>query len=157
MRFVKESRIQATPSDVFAFHERPGTLERLTPPWEPVVVVRGDGSLRPGNQVILRMRLGPFSLKWVAIHEVYDPPHLFADRQESGPFASWYHEHQFCDDGQGGTQMRDEVEFRLPGGRIGQFLGGGFVLRKLKRVFDYRHEMTRECLETGRPSSEHSQ
>lgn len=149
MRFVKESRIAAPPASVFAFHESPGALERLTPPWEKVELVEGGGSIRPGSRVVLRTRLGPFSLRWVAEHTEYDPPRCFADRQVSGPFASWYHRHLFRDDGSGGTWLRDEVEYEPPLGRLGRWAGASFLDAKLRKMFDYRHDMTRQVVEAG--------
>src|SRR4051794_1923988 len=59
MRFVKESRIAAPPSVVFAFHESAGALERLMPPWEKFERLEGGGSIRPGSRVVLRTRVGP--------------------------------------------------------------------------------------------------
>jgi ligand-binding SRPBCC domain-containing protein len=88
MRFVKESRIAAPIDRVFAFHETPDALIRLTPPWEKVEIEKGGGSIRPGSRVVLITRFGPFRLRWIAEHMEYDPPNLFADRQISGPFAS---------------------------------------------------------------------
>ena len=57
MHFVKESRIAAAPSAVFAFHESRGALERLTPPWEQVELVEGGDSIRPGSRVVLKVKL----------------------------------------------------------------------------------------------------
>ena len=114
MRFVKETRIAATPSQVFAFHESPGALQRLTPPWENVEVVEGGQSIRPGSRVVLTTKLGPVPLRWVAEHTEYEPPRMFADTQLSGPFARWYHRHLFLDDGAGGTLLRDEVDYEPP-------------------------------------------
>jgi ligand-binding SRPBCC domain-containing protein len=147
MLFVKESRIAAPPTVVFAFHERPGALQGLTPPWERVEVIDGGTSILPGSRVVLRTWLGPMPLRWVAEHTEYDPPRSFADRQVRGPFASWYHRHRFLDDGQGGTLLRDEVEFTPPLGWLGRRLGGGFLRRKLQRLFDYRHDVTRRLVE----------
>lgn len=149
MRFVKESRIAAPPERVFAFHESPGALQGLSPPWETVRVVEGGGSLLPGSRVVLESRLGPFPLRWVAEHTEYDPPRLFADVQLRGPFARWRHQHLFLDDGEGGTLLRDEVEFDPPLGRLGRWVLGGFLRRKLQRLFDYRHETTKRIVETG--------
>lgn len=147
MQFVKESRIAAAPALVFAFHESPGALERLTPPWERVEMIEGGTSILPGSRVVLRTWLGPVPLRWVAEHTEYEPPRLFADRQVSGPFASWYHRHRFLDDGRGGTLLRDEVEFTPPLGWLGRRLGGGFLQRKLRKMFDYRHDITRRIVE----------
>jgi ligand-binding SRPBCC domain-containing protein len=149
MHFVKESRIAAPPAVVFAFHEAPGILERLTPPWEPVTVVEGGNSLLPGSRVVLRIHLGPFSVRWVAEHTEYVPGRLFADRQVHGPFARWDHRHLFLDDGAGGTRLRDEVEYEPPLGRLGRWLGGAFIEHTLRKMFDYRHEMTSRIVASG--------
>ena len=149
MHFVKESRIAASPEAVFAFYESQGALKRLTPPWEKVEVVEGGDSIRPGSRVVLRTWLGPLPVRWVAEHTDYDPPHGFADRQVSGPFASWNHRHRFLPDGSGGTVLRDEIDYEPPLGVLGRKLGGGFLEAKLQRLFDYRHETTRRIVEAG--------
>lgn len=149
MRFVKESRIAAAPATVFDFHERPGALECLTPPWEHLELVEGGDSLRPGSRVVMNIRLGPIPLRWVAEHTEYEPGRLFADRQVSGPFASWYHRHLFLDDEAGGTILRDEVDYRPPLGWLGQVLGTRFIEARLNRMFNYRHDVTRRIIEQG--------
>lgn len=149
MRFVMESVIAAPPDRVFAFHEAPGALESLIPPWEKVRVESGGGSLLPGSRVVLKTYLGPIPLRWVAEHTAYDPPRMFADRQVSGPFAKWEHTHRVLDDGHGGAILRDEVDYEVPLGVIGRVLGGGFVRRKLQKMFAYRHQKTREVVERG--------
>lgn len=149
MRFVRESRIAATPERVFAFHESAGALQRLTPPWEKVKLIEGGGSLQPGSRVVLETKLGPIPLRWVAEHTEYDPPHMFADRQVSGPFARWYHRHLFLDDGAGGSILRDEVDYDPPLGFLGHLFAGPFLEKKLKRMFDFRHETTKHIVESG--------
>jgi ligand-binding SRPBCC domain-containing protein len=148
-QFVKQSRIAAPPGEVFAFHESPGALERLIPPWEHVKLIESSGSIHPGARVVMRTRIGPFPVDWVAEHTEYEPGRLFADRQVHGPFAYWYHRHIFLDDGDGGTILRDEVDYRPPLGRLGDWLGGRFVATKLRKMFDYRHETTRRIVESG--------
>lgn len=149
MRLVKESRIDAPPERVFAFHESAGALERLTPPWESVRVVEGGGSLEPGTRVTLESWLGPIRVLWVAEHTEYEPGRMFADRQVSGPFAKWHHRHLFLDDGAGGTLLRDEVDYEPPMGALGRLLGGRFLEAKLKKLFDFRHETTKRIVEAG--------
>ena len=149
MTFVKESRIAAPPEAVFAFHESPGALQRLIPPWEEVRVEQQADSIRPGARVVLVSKLGPMPMRWVAEHTEYEPPHRFADRQVSGPFARWYHVHRFLDDGQGGTILRDEVDYEPPMGLLGRLFGDATIRHKLQRMFDYRHEVTRRIVESG--------
>ncbi|RLS36552.1 MAG: cyclase [Planctomycetota bacterium] len=148
--YLKESRIAASPAVVFAFHESPGAIVHLIPPWEKMAVAETDGSLHIGSQVVLQGKiLGLLPVRWVALHTEYDPPHLFADRQQSGPFAFWYHRHRCVDDGKGGTLLRDEVEYQAPLGALGQLFGGWLIRRNLDGMFDYRHEKTRQMIESG--------
>jgi len=149
LQYLRESRIAARPDVVFRYHESPNALLQLIPPWENMKVAESPGSLLPGSKVVLRGGLGFFPIQWVAIHTEYDPPHLFADFQESGPFAWWYHRHRFIDDGKGGTILRDEVEYQAPLGWIGRRLGGWLIRRKLDNMFAYRHETTRRMIESG--------
>lgn len=146
--YVRESRINAPPDVVFRFHESPDALRHLIPPWEKIEIAESAGSLLPGSKVVLCGRLGLLAIRWVAVHTEYDPPCLFADRQESGPFAWWYHRHRFLADGQGGTFLRDEVEYQAPLGLFGSWLGGWLIRRKLERMFAYRHETTRRLIES---------
>lgn len=148
-KFVWESHILATPTTVFQFHESPDALRHLIPPWEKMVVAESPGSLAVGSRVVLRGWAGPIPISWVAIHTEYAPPHLFADRQESGPFAAWYHRHHFLDDGKGGTILRDEVDYILPLGVVGKWLGARLIRRKLERMFAYRHTVTKQLIESG--------
>lgn len=149
MQFIKESRIAASPEVVFRFHESTDALKHLIPPWEKMEIVESAHSLKPGSKVVLKGRiLGFIPVRWVAVHTEYDPPRSFADRQESGPFAYWYHRHLFLDDGSGGTILRDEVEYRAPLGILGQWFGGWYLRRKLEKMFEYRHAITRKIIES---------
>jgi len=53
--------------------------------------------------------------------------------------------------------LEDRIEYRLPFGWLGHLVGGWLVRRKLRRMFDYRHETTlRELADLKRTStSEH--
>ncbi|MEU4361178.1 TIGR01777 family oxidoreductase [Promicromonospora sp. NPDC023987] len=111
-------------SDVFAWHERPGAVARLTPPWLPVRVVREAISLADGEAV-----LGfPLGLRWVARHSGYVPPAQFVDELVSAPLRwglRWRHTHEFHDEGSW-TRVTDRVETTVPP-----------VL--LRAMFAYRH------------------
>ncbi len=148
MKFIKESRLQASPQRVFAFHEAPGALERLTPPWERVKVIRDDHSIKPGAVVEIVTWIGPFPIRWLAEHTEYTAGVMFADRQVHGPFRRWEHKHCFLDDGLGGTLLRDEVDFTPPMGFLGRFFAPSLIIPKLRRMFDYRHSRTREIVES---------
>jgi ligand-binding SRPBCC domain-containing protein len=143
VRFVRESVIRASMERVFAFHERRDALERLTPPWPPAEIVKAAGSLRVGEQAILRLRFfGVVSLLWVAEHTAYDPPRSFEDTQRSGPFRRWVHRH-VVEPHADGAVLRDEVDYELPFGALGRFVDRAFVGRQVARLFAHRHAVTR--------------
>lgn len=125
--------------EAFAWHERDGAFGRLTPPFEPVELESHVGGITDGARVVIKIKNGPVTLRWHALHSGYTPPELFVDDQEKGPFASWHHEHRFLD-APGGFEMHDHVEYRLPFHGIASVVAGGFVRAKLDRMFTYRHE-----------------
>jgi ligand-binding SRPBCC domain-containing protein len=149
MNYVKETRLRAAPSDVFAWHEIPGAFEKLLPSGQQVEIVERASSLRPGSRVVLRVKIGPVWKEWIAEHTEYEPPHLFADRQVKGPFAKWYHRHRFLDDGAGGTILREEVEYEVPGGWLGKMAIGGRVAAELEKLFAHRHAVMKELFGAG--------
>ncbi len=150
--FVARTRLKAAPEEVFRWHARPEALEDLTPPWEPVEVESRTGGIEDeGSRVQIRMRVGPFRPRWIAEHRECVPGRRFRDVQVKGPFAHWEHTHSFLPDGSGSI-LEDRVEYALPGGRLAHWLFGGFVRRKLRRLFDYRHRVTAEAL--GRSSAQ---
>lgn len=140
-RFIKQTEIPASPEAVFAWHEQTGAVEKLTPPWEKVEMIKRGESLRVGARVVFKVFTGPLWRKWVAEHTEYDPPRLFADIQRQGPFVYWYHRHRFELTAQGTTMMIDDIEYALPLGRLGELFGGGFTRAKLERMFNYRHQV----------------
>ncbi|MGC9329971.1 MAG: TIGR01777 family oxidoreductase, partial [Candidatus Hinthialibacter sp.] len=66
--FVYRSRLPFSAETVFAWHERPGAFERLTPPWERVHIVSRSGGIRDGGRVSLRVKMGPFWRNWNIEH-----------------------------------------------------------------------------------------
>lgn len=147
MKFVKESIIKAAPERVFAFHELPDALERLTPPWENVKVIQKADISEVGSRAILETKLfGLFPVKWIAEHTKYDPPREFEDVQISGPFKSWRHRHIILPRADGAC-LRDEIEFEPPVSVFGKIAAPFAIVPKLEKMFEYRHEVTRKWCE----------
>ena len=72
---------------------------------------------------------------------------MFADRMVKGPFASWLHKHIVTPRGDNQCVLTDDIEYELPMGILGRTFGGGFARRNLERMFDFRHQVTREACE----------
>ena len=137
--FRQSSSLQHPVADVFAWHERSGAFQRLTPPWEDVRVARAEGGIRDGAIVELVMKKGPIDLTWEIEHRDYVQNQQFVDVQRRGPFERWVHTHRFSGDDAGGTLMEDEIEWEPPMGMAGEFFAGPMVQRDLARGFAFRH------------------
>lgn len=140
--FKKELHLNIPCDEVFAWHARPGAIERLSPPWDPLEVIRRSGGIEKGAFVNLRMKAGPVPYNWMARHTDYDEHRLFRDEQISGPFRKWVHTHRFQPTGSAGCLLADEIEFDLPLAPLGSWIGGRFVMDTLERIFTYRHRIT---------------
>jgi uncharacterized protein (TIGR01777 family) len=144
--FERRLELQVSASKAFAWHELPGALERLIPPWaDAAVLKRGDG-IRDGSLVEMLVRLGPSRLRWVAKHHGYRRGEEFCDTQVSGPFARWEHRHSFTDAVNDRCVLTDHIEYEVPGGAVGRLLGTRLVQRKVATMFEYRHNTTRDDL-----------
>lgn len=149
MRFKKESVIHASAERVFAFHETPDAFERLQPPWQETEIVQAPSSLEVGTRVELRAKVGPIWQTMVAEHVEYEPGRMFADRLVKGPFSKWLHRHIITPRGPNECLLTDDIEYELPLGPLGRLFGGRFARRNLERLFEYRHQVTREACENG--------
>ena len=147
MQFVKQSVIRATPERVFEFHEQADVLALLLPPWETARVIQAARISEVGSQAIIETNVfGPFKVRWVAEHTLYDPPHLFEDIQVKGPFRSWRHRH-IIESHRDGALLRDQIDYEPPLGVLGRAIAPLLVERRLRKLFDYRHEVTRQWCE----------
>lgn len=126
------SVVNAPVADVFAWHERPGALPRLLPPWQPLTVAQEASSLVDG-QAILRL---PGRVRWVAQHSDDDPPRQFVDELVSLPL-HWRHTHTFEVAGDRATRVIDRVDTPVP---------GSFLLQ----TFRYRHQQLADDLAAHR-------
>ena len=150
--FSATTKIDAPAEEVFLWHEEPGALERLTPPWEPVEIEQRAAGIRDGARAVLRVGIGPFKVRWVLEHRDYIEGRQFRDVQLSGPFRYWQHTHLFTPDGNDASVLEDRIEYVLPLGLIGSIFGNWFVQRKLRRLFEYRHRVSKEAM-AARPAS----
>ncbi len=148
MKFVQESVINASPERVFSFHELPDAFTLLVPPWEDARVIQKADISVIGSRAIIEMKiLGLIPTRWVAEHTAYDPPRMFEDIQISGPFKSWRHRH-IIEPHEQGALLRDEIDFEPPMSFIGDLAAPIFILPKIKKMFEYRHEVTKKWCES---------
>lgn len=131
------SIVDAPVEDVFAWHERPGALQRLVPPWQPLKVLQESPSLEDGQAVLLL----PGRVRWVAQHSGHEPPRRFVDELVSLPLR-WRHTHSFDPLPGGMTRVADDVQTPVP---------GSFLLQ----TFRYRHHQLADDLAAHTRSAAH--
>ncbi|MCD6586202.1 MAG: TIGR01777 family oxidoreductase [Desulfobacteraceae bacterium] len=144
--FSKSCEINAPAEDVFKWHARPGAIERLSPPWDPLEIISQTegmtGGISTGAEVKMKLKAGPIPIKWHARHVDYQEYRLFKDIQLSGPFSKWNHTHRFKSLEQSKCILEDSIEYALPLHPFGTAVMGTFVEKKLKQIFTYRHNTT---------------
>jgi ligand-binding SRPBCC domain-containing protein len=157
--FEYESHVNAPLEDVWDFYSRVEGLTELTPGWMRLRVDAttgpdgepNPGILEEGSSVDVSLKpLGVFPrVSWTSMiterdaegHEAY-----FVDEMSDGPFKRWRHTHSFKKDSEGGTLMRDSVEYSLPVWMLGR-AGSPFFRVNAHMMFRHRHNTTRELLE----------
>jgi ligand-binding SRPBCC domain-containing protein len=138
-RFERTQILRRPLEEVFDFFTDPQSLRRLTPPsFHFEFLGKPPGRMKAGTVLDYRVRVYGVSVKWRARIEVFEPPGRFVDSQVTGPYSHWRHIHLFEPAAQGGTTMRDRVDFALPLGPLGEFAYLLFVRRTLSQIFDYR-------------------
>lgn len=149
LQFSYSSLIDAPVETVWQFHERPDILQQLTPPWQPVEVVRREGGLDVGAITEFKIYLGPLPVTWLARHTECDRLRLFVDVQADGPMQQWTHRHQFAEEN-GKTRLTDAISYEMPLAPLSEAVAGWFVEERLRDMFRYRHEVTqRFCSASG--------
>ena len=161
---------------VFAFFANPENLPRLMPSWQkarieeasfappPPRPVAANPALRfggivagAGTRMTISFRPFPFSpvrVPWDAeIDEFFWNEH-FCDTQLRGPFAFWHHCHRIHPESRTnergvstpGTLLRDQVEYTMHFGALGEFAQLLFVEAQFRKMFAYRQKRTAELL-----------
>lgn len=141
--FERSTLLPASADEAFAWHARNGAFERLLPPWESLQVEdHTPGSIAPGSRFVLRLKIGPFTARWVAVHGDVQWGRLFTDSQASGPMRAWLHEHRFEPRGEHESRLIDRIRYELPLHRLSAPLFGGYVARRIAASFTWRHAVT---------------
>jgi ligand-binding SRPBCC domain-containing protein len=161
---------------VFAFFANPENLPRLMPPWQAarieeahiapppphpgIAAPRNSIAAGTGTHITLSFKPfphAPFRIPWEAEISDFTWNDHFCDTQLRGPFAYWHHCHTVISQIESqpsannstpihGTLLRDEVEYELPLGKLGNVAQRLFIAKQLRRTFAYRATRTTELL-----------
>jgi ligand-binding SRPBCC domain-containing protein len=144
-RLIREQWIAKPLADVFTFFSRPENLQEITPPWLSFHIVSAERELRTGSIIEYRLRVHGLPTRWKSEISEWDPPHRFVDTQLRGPYALWRHQHSFTAENDG-TRIRDQVDYALPLGVLGELAHTLMVRRDVESIFAYRQKRLLELL-----------
>lgn len=138
------SEMPAAAETVWAWHTRPGAIERMVPHWEHLKVLKREGIFGDGS-VWFEVSIGPLHHRWKAEYRDLVPGLQFVDAQVEGPFARWIHTHRFEPVSAARCTIIDQIEYELPFGAAGE-LAAGSVAERITRAFRFRHNTLRDDL-----------
>jgi ligand-binding SRPBCC domain-containing protein len=125
-------------AEVFAFFGDALNLNWITPPWLHFRIVTPPPiTMCRGTLLDYRLCLHQVPLRWRTEITLWEPPDRFIDEQRRGPYRRWVHEHVF-QEGEGGTWVRDRVEYAVPGGWLEPLVHRFLVGPDLRKIFAYR-------------------
>jgi ligand-binding SRPBCC domain-containing protein len=134
-----------TIEEAWNFLSDPKNLKVITPEYMSFNIIGGaDRNMYPGQiiQYIVTPILGIKTLWVTEITHVVDKKY-FVDEQRFGPYALWHHKH-FIKAVEGGVEMEDIIDYKLPFGWFGNLFHNLIVKPKLKEIFSYREQKLKE-------------
>jgi ligand-binding SRPBCC domain-containing protein len=130
--------------EVFQMFENPYNLAIITPPWLHFLVTSKEKvQMRLGAEIDYRFTWLGLPMHWRTRITAYQPPVKFVDEALRSPYVFWRHLHTF-EAVEGGTLVRDTVDYKLPLGPLGRMAHWLAVRRNLIAIFTYRQKTLNE-------------
>ncbi|MAU54802.1 MAG: cell division inhibitor [Flavobacteriales bacterium] len=127
--------------EAWEFLSSPNNLAEITPKYMNFKILSGaDKSIFAGQ--IIQYKVTPvlgITLKWVTEITHVKQNEYFVDEQRFGPYSLWHHKH-FIKEIDGGIEMEDIVDYKIPFGFLGQIAHSLFIEKKLRQIFNYREK-----------------
>lgn len=137
----KKQLLPISVDTAWEFLSNPKNLKVITPAYMSFDIISGAEKPMFAGQVIqyLVTPLLGIKTKWVSeITQVKDKQY-FVDVQLYGPYALWHHKH-FINEIEGGVELEDLIDYKVPLGFLGRLVHPFLVKPKLEEIFNYRHK-----------------
>jgi ligand-binding SRPBCC domain-containing protein len=138
--------ISSTQEEMWAFHSSVEALKVLTPPGQTVQIVGETVEVVDGAVHELKVKKFGLTLTWIADISDVEPPSKFVDTARKSPFQFWRHTHEFLQTDEG-TLLRDTVDYQMPFGFLGRIVNSILIEADVRKMFKFRHEVTKKALE----------
>ncbi|MBT9256276.1 SRPBCC family protein [Phycicoccus sp. MAQZ13P-2] len=113
---------------------------------EKVIGGVASGRMALGDSVTWQARHFGIPFRMTSSITEWEPPARFVDEQVKGPFARWWHEHRFEQEGRE-TRMTDRVSYRAPAGLIGSAVDRAVLARYMRDLILERNAWLKATLE----------
>ena len=138
-RLHKKQNLPISKAQAWDFLSDPKNLKTITPDYMGFNILSGaDRPMFAGQiiQYIVTPVLG-IKTKWVTEITHVKTGEYFVDEQRFGPYALWHHKH-FIKEIDGGVEMEDIIDYKVPFGVLGQLVHPIIVKPKLEEIFNHR-------------------
>lgn len=137
----KKQNLPISLEEAWNFLSNPKNLKIITPDYMSFdMITKTDRPLYTGQilQYIVTPLLG-IKTKWVSEITHIEDKKYFVDEQLYGPYSLWHHKH-FIKEIDGGVEMEDIIDYKIPLGILGQLVHPFLVKPKLEEIFSYRQK-----------------
>ena len=144
-RLHKKQNLPISKAQAWDFLSDPKNLKTITPDYMGFNILSGaDRPMFAGQiiQYIVTPVLG-IKTKWVTEITHVKTGEYFVDEQRFGPYALWHHKH-FIKEIDGGVEMEDIIDYKVPFGFLGQLVHPIIVKPKLEEIFNHRTKKLEE-------------
>lgn len=148
-RLISKQALPISIKEAWDFLSDPKNLKTITPDHMGFHILSGiDRPMFAGQ--IIQYKVSPFpfySTKWVTEITHIKEGAYFVDEQRFGPYALWHHKH-FLKEINGGVEMEDIIDYKIPFGILGQLAHPIIVKKQLRQIFSYREQKLVELFGT---------
>ena len=141
----KKQQLPITIDEAWNFLSNPRNLKIITPSYMSFDIISGAEKPMFAGQIIqyiVTPILG-IKTKWISEITHFEEKKYFVDVQLYGPYALWHHKH-FIHKIEGGVELEDIIDYKVPFGILGQMVHPFLVKPKLDEIFQYRQQKMSE-------------
>lgn len=148
-RLHEKQRLPISKKTAWDFLSNPKNLKEITPDYMSFDMLSEEDRPMYAGQLIqyIVTPIAGIKTKWVTEITHVKEGEYFVDEQRFGPYALWHHKH-FINEIEGGVEMEDIIDYKLPLGFLGQMAHPILVKPKLKEIFNYRKTKLTELFGT---------
>ena len=144
MKIYRLQKKQKLPIDVktaWEFLSNPRNLQKITPDYMGFNIISGADRPMFAGQIIQYLVTPIFGIKtkWVTEITHVEKNNYFVDEQRYGPYSMWHHKH-FIKEIDGGVELEDIIDYKVPLGFLGQLVHPFLVKPKIEEIFNYRQQ-----------------